>query len=247
MSEGLADTTSDGTQYQQIKLTYSPLTLLSAPFMSSTARLKTKTVFANFRCYVTNLNNFPLKLRVWTVKPKADFSFDNEAGLGSITTLMDMAWEAVGGTDEDWTNDVDFDWTMIPGVNSLLASHYLGEFQLEPQTEKLMFSKRWSNAYTRARAQAASNANVTNHLTRQDRFLFYQVISPMISGATAVGRADGTLYFRAIWQEKWAVQNMAIASLGSLTTDAGVSGASTVFHRDYVTTGSAVKGTTTLA
>lgn len=244
--EAMSDTGADGSQYITLKVTYSPLTLLSSPFMSTDSRLKTKTCFASFKFYATNLNNFPLKLRVWWIKPKADFVFDNTLST-QIETLIDEAWVINGGTTGAWDGNIDFDWTMVPQVDSVLSAKYVGETNLEPQTEKQLFITNWRQAMTRTRAGMWSAANATNHLTRQDRFLFIQVVAPIVSGATASGRAQATMYVRGIWAEKWVVQNMPLATVGAFADDAGVSGASTVFHRDYVTTGSAVKGNTTLA
>lgn len=240
---------TNGAEWFTHKLTYAPSTLLSAPFMSSTARLKVQTLQATFDTFVTNLNNFPLKCRVWLLRPKCDGHVTVPTGLSLAEALVDYAWVAAGGTTSTWLNAADFDLSQIPFVSSNVTLRQIGEATIEPQTEKL-FAHKFHQGMSRARAllwNSVANAAGEQHFTRQDRFILMQVINPFLTGATSTGRATtSTLLVRQVWKEKWVCQNMALGALQSPQVDNLAVGTQTVFHRNYVTSGAAVTGNATL-
>lgn len=240
-----ATTGTDGIAYHSVKLTYSPASLLSAPYMSSAARTRCQMLSGSYTCTISNLNNFPMRVRVWLIKPKLDMNWS--PGGGSITYLIDQAWTASGGTAAAWENMFDFDIRQIPNVNSLVRIKHLGEAVLEPQTERqLYYNGHLGGYFTRARAQVLSGGTGSVEYNRQDLFLLLQVGSTIVSGSLSTGRANGTYILRSTWQDKWAVVSSSAPTFSSITPEPLALGDQTVFHRNYVTSGLAVSGNSTV-
>jgi hypothetical protein len=197
---------------------------------------------------LTNLNNIPLKLKLYMVEPK--ISGSNISAASAVYKLLDNVWTDNGQTTGTW-NYYDFDIRDIPHVQSVAKVTLIGETQLEPQTETRVWknSKRITRTYAENAAistNSAGNGVANAHYWQAGEvWLWAFTQSPMISGSGGVGRAVATVYSRINSQYKfWMGNEQTVTAVQAV--DAVYTGTGTVFSKTYATIADYKQGNTVL-
>jgi len=202
----------------------------------------------NVNYTLTNLNNFPISVDMFQVRPRFDFT---NTGSSTIMDALDAYWTLNGGSSGQWssTSSAPFDPRAIPGVANGFKIVYKGRTFFKPMDELVMLNITNTQVTTRARAYLMSGGtglSPTTQISRGQQFYIFRYLLPIVSGATSSGRANpATVITRSMFRESLIIGRGSLSASTSIDNPWAVA-AQTIFHKQNVTTGAAVVGNVTI-